>query len=403
VAGTPQEAIRRRNLGALLRYVHLRGATSRAELTTGLGLNRSTIGALTAELAGAGLVLQEPPPASGRAGRPSPVVRPDPTRFHAIALTIEVDRLRAARIGLGGEILGRRTTQLAPGATFGTTAGVLSELVQELRSEAPGYGVPVGCAVALTGEVRDAGGAVRFRNGDEWNARTLGAVLGPTQVGHLADLAVRAEHARGSARGLDDVIYLHGDAGISAGILTCGRGPSRRGAFGGQVGHMVVNPAGPPCRCGSRGCWETEIGEPALRRSRAELIVAAARAGDPAARATVKRVAEWLGHGVANLVNILNPQAVVFGGTLGEVYRAGAGHVRGRLADMTLPGFREHLRLSVPVLGDDAPLIGAAELAFERLLNDPLSDHEHPSSSSSRAARNGSCIGSVASGTKRSG
>jgi predicted NBD/HSP70 family sugar kinase len=116
----------------------------------------------------------------------------------------------------------------------------------------------------------------------------------------------------------------------------------------------VVNPRGHSCRCGSRGCWETEIGEPALRR------------------AALPSVIEWLGHGVANLVNILNPEAVIFGGTLREVYRVGADEIRDRLLDTTLPAFREHLRLSVPVLGDDAPLVGAAELVFERLLDDPL-------------------------------
>ncbi|MFD0818532.1 MarR family transcriptional regulator, partial [Micromonospora zhanjiangensis] len=70
-AGPSQEEIRRHNLGALLRHVHLRGATSRAELTTILGLNRSTIGALTADLVTAGLVVEGAPRETGRAGRPS--------------------------------------------------------------------------------------------------------------------------------------------------------------------------------------------------------------------------------------------------------------------------------------------------------------------------------------------
>ena len=69
------------NLGTLLRYVHMRGPTSRAELTASLGLNRSTIGALTADLAGVGLVTEELPRDHSRAGRPSLVVRPEPERF----------------------------------------------------------------------------------------------------------------------------------------------------------------------------------------------------------------------------------------------------------------------------------------------------------------------------------
>src|SRR5687767_15622136 len=109
------DEVRRTNLGSLLQYVHLHGATSRAELTTRLGLNRSTIGALTAELATAGLVSEAAPRETGRAGRPSLVVRPESAKVYAYALSIEVDRLRAARVGLGGRILDRRETTRPPG------------------------------------------------------------------------------------------------------------------------------------------------------------------------------------------------------------------------------------------------------------------------------------------------
>src|SRR5882762_3302485 len=104
-AGPTQDEVRRQNLGALLRQVHVRGALSRAELTAALGLNRSTIGALTADLVLAGLVREELPRETGRAGRPSLVVRPESERVYVYALAIGVDRMTAARVGLGGVIL----------------------------------------------------------------------------------------------------------------------------------------------------------------------------------------------------------------------------------------------------------------------------------------------------------
>ncbi|HEX6873387.1 MAG TPA: sugar kinase, partial [Micromonosporaceae bacterium] len=108
-AGPTQEEIRRHNLGALLRYVHIRGPMSRAELTTSLGLNRSTIGALTTDLVNAGLVREGVPRDRGRdrgrAGRPSLVVQPESERIYVYAFTIEVDRVTAARVGLGGVVL----------------------------------------------------------------------------------------------------------------------------------------------------------------------------------------------------------------------------------------------------------------------------------------------------------
>src|SRR2546423_13815769 len=114
-AGPSQEEIRRQNLGALLRQVHVRGALSRAELTRARGLNRSTIGALPADLTSVGLVSEELPRETGRAGRPSLVVRPQSERVFVYALSIGVDRLTAARIGLGGVVLDRRGTGRARG------------------------------------------------------------------------------------------------------------------------------------------------------------------------------------------------------------------------------------------------------------------------------------------------
>ena len=93
---------------------------------------------------------------------------------------------------------------------------------------------------------------------------------------------------------------------------------------------------------------------------------------DAVAQAAVRQVGDWLGFGVANLVNIFNPDMVVFGGTLRDVYLGAAAQVRSRIATMSLGPCREDVKLRTPALGEDAPLIGAAELAFIELLADPL-------------------------------
>jgi predicted NBD/HSP70 family sugar kinase len=380
VSTSPQESVRRQNLGALLRYVHVRGATSRAELTSRLGLNRSTIGALTADLATAGLIDEGVPQETGRAGRPSLVVRPRSSRVYGYALSLELDRLRAARVGLGGKVLDSRAADRPHGTEAPPTLAVLAGLVADMQRTAPAGAVFVGCGVAVSGSIRHHLGWT-----DETIESTLAAELRhdrPPIIANVADVAALAEHTRGAAVGLDNVIYLHGDAGISAGIIAGGRRVTGYGGHGGEVGHMVVNPGGRLCGCGSRGCWETEIGERALLYlaghnvatggAAVSATVLAALSGDPDAKAAVAHAADWLGFGVANLVNIFNPTTVVFGGTLRELYLAGAEQVRNRLLSMALPACREHVRLRTPMLGDEAPLVGAAELAFERLLADPL-------------------------------
>ncbi|MEQ4302840.1 ROK family transcriptional regulator [Plantactinospora sp. B6F1] len=394
-AGPSQEEIRRQNLGALLRYVHIHGATSRAELTTSLGLNRSTIGALTAELAAAGLITERAPRETGRAGRPSLVVRPESGRVFAYAYSIEVDRLRAARIGLGGVVLDRRQAERPAGLPAVESVPLLAGFVKEMHQGVPDGSVYVGSGVVVCGRLRRPDDALRGRpesagwvGGDELDnrlAEALGALLPqerPVLVSNAADASAVAEHARGAARGFDDVIYLHRDVGVDAGIIVGGRRLTGQGGYAGEVGHMVVNPGGSRCDCGSYGCWETEIGEYALLlaagrgdtagREAALRVVDAAARGDASAQAAVRQVGDWLGFGVANLVNIFNPGVVIFGGTLRDVYLAAAARVRSRLNSLALSSAREQVRLRTPQLGEDAALVGAAELAFEHLLADPL-------------------------------
>ncbi|WP_213452781.1 ROK family protein [Rhizomonospora bruguierae] len=394
-AGPSQEEIRRQNLGALLRYVHVHGATARSELTTMLRLNRSTIGALTADLAAAGLVGEGLPNQTGRAGRPSLVVRPESERVYAYALSIEVDRLLAARVGLGGRILDQRQADRPRGSAPGDAVAPLAAFVKEMHHAVPPGSRYVGAGVAVCGLVRRADGMVLLTPGGGWVDRPLGAALaaeldgdGTITVGNAADVAALAEYTRGAAAGCENFIYLYGDVGIGAGILAGGRRVTGHGGYGGEVGHMVVHPGGWPCGCGSRGCWETEIGEYGLLQatgrqggSGREAVLAvldAAARGDAQAQTGVRHVGDWLGFGVANLVNIFNPEMVIFGGTLRDVYLAAAAQVRSRLNSMALPACREHVRLRTPGLGDDAPLLGAAELAFEQFLADPLASEGEP-------------------------
>jgi predicted NBD/HSP70 family sugar kinase len=392
-AGPTQEEVRRHNLGTLLRYVHVRGPTSRAELTASLGLNRSTIGALTADLATAGLVREEVPRGLGRAGRPSLVVRPESDRVYVYAFSVEVDRLTAARVGLGGVVLDRREFPRPRGdRPAEKVVAPLAEFVRDTEKAVPDGCACIGSAAAVNAIVRQEDGLVHLGESIGWIEEPLGHALAEALgsipgrgdaplVRNSADLAAMAEHTRGVAVDCDNVIYLHGDAGVCGGIIAGGRSVTGHGGYGGEVGHMAVKPQGRACSCGSHGCWETEIGEAALVRAagrdgtgRAAVatVVDAASRGDAMAQAALRQVGDWLGFGVANLVNIFNPEMIIFGGTLRDIYLASAVQVRGRLNRMCVQAVREHVRLRTPSLGDDAALLGAAELAFEQLLADPI-------------------------------
>lgn len=386
------EEIRRRNLGRLLRHVHLDGSVSRATLAERMGVNRSTVMALTGELTAAGLVHEETPADTGRAGRPSLVVRPDATRAYVLAFDVAVDWLVAARVGLGGVILDRRQApRPRAGADLDRVVRVLADFGRRLHEAAPPGSVCVGVGASYCGMIRPGDGMVRYGPDMGWVDQAFGAELGrrlglglPVSVGNEAHLGAQAEQQRGAGVGFQNLIYLHGDVGVGGGIIVGGKLLDGEGGYGCELGHMVVNPyQGRPCGCGSHGCLEAEVGERALLEAAgrpADLIgrdalrdvVTDADRGDPVARAALHRVGDWLGIGVANLINLFNPGIVIFGGMLRDVYPGMAEPVRARIAANVLPVAKERVRLRTSVLGDDATLVGAAELGFSALLADPL-------------------------------
>lgn len=385
LAGATQDEVRRHNLAALVRFLHDHGSTSRSELVSHTGLNRSTVGGLLSDLVAADLVRETEPVGRG-VGRPSYGVEPVATSAYVLAIDLRVDRTIAAIVGFGGEVLERREHRYRPGQQRETRiVAQLVDVCHELLRAAPREAVMVGVGVGVPGLVRQPDGLVRFAPNLGWVDVPLGEHLAgalglsvPVVVGNDSDLGAIAERLRGSAVGAANVIYLSGQVGVGGGIVVDGSLMMGAQGYAGEVGHMRVNPRGRACRCGAIGCWETEIGEPALRLAThtpasmpvAE-IVARAGAGDKVAARGLRTVGEWLGVGVVNLVNILNPDVVVFGGTLREILPAAREYVEAALSSaLRAPG--EHVVLALPALGDDSTLLGAAESAFAPLLDDPL-------------------------------
>ena len=385
-SGRTQDEVRRHNLSVLLRAVHVQGPTSRARLTAATGLNRSTIGTLAAELADVGLVREETLLERRGAGRPSLVVTPERERVYVLALNIGVDRLVAARVGLGGTVLDRRQIGLTRGDYDVTTLlRRISKLSRSVLDNAPPASVLVGIGVAVPGIVRREDGFVRLAPNLGWVDVPLGQLLGdllspgmPVNVGNDADFGALAEHVRGAAADVQDLIYLSGEVGLGGGIIVGGEAMSGVGGYAGEVGHMVVNPEGRPCHCGGRGCLETEVGEEAILAgagqpagaSLQDVVDAAAR-GDEAALAGLRRTGRWLGVGVTNLVNLFNPSVVIFGGRLQHLLP----YVEPEMRSVLHTGLRpscELVQLLSPALGDNSTLLGAAERAFTAVLDDPI-------------------------------
>ena len=170
-----------------------------------------------------------------------------------------------ARSSTGSGSTGRAATP-----SVDDIAADLAELAApSLASSRPPATTLVGVGVAVVGVVRRSDG-VRLDGAEPRLARrarsasALVAALGldvPISVANDADLGALAELRRGAAVGVDDVLFVSGEVGVGGGIIVDGQPLTGAAGYGGEVGHMPVNPTGPPCRCGSIGCWETEVGE----------------------------------------------------------------------------------------------------------------------------------------------
>jgi predicted NBD/HSP70 family sugar kinase len=285
----------------------------------------------------------------------------------------------------------REAVRPRAGADLDNVVGVLAGFGRQMHRKARSHSVCVGVGAAYCGMIRPGDGMVRFGPNMGWVDQAFGTELGlrlglglPVSVGNEAHLGALAEHERGVGIGFQNLIYLHGDVGVGGGIIVGGKLLDGDGGYGCELGHMMVNPYnGRPCGCGSRGCLEAEVGEQALLdaanrsselvgRDAVRAVVDAADRGDSVARDALHRVGDWLGIGVANLINLFNPGMVIFGGMLREVYPGSAAQVHSRVEANVLVISREKVQLRTSALGDDATLIGAAELAFSKVLASPL-------------------------------
>jgi predicted NBD/HSP70 family sugar kinase len=387
--GQRSETVRRANLSAIVRELHARGPLSRSELVARTGLTRSAIRGLIGELVAADLVSEERAAPLGMPGRPSPVVRPNPEDAVILALEIGVDTLAVALVGLGGETLERVRLDRPKGHTsVEDIVGDLVELVTLVRARRPGAEPLVGIGVAVVGVVRRTDGVVSMAPNLGWRDVPLGerlaSALGgsvPIAVANDADLGALAEVRRGAARGADHVLFISAEVGVGGGLIVDGNPLPSVAGYAGEVGHIPVNPIGANCRCGSVGCWETEVGADALLRRaghrpgggrrEVEAVLREAEAGSPVALDALHETGRWIGYGLAGLVNIFNPRLVVLGGLFGRIHPFVDEAIDAELDRLALAGPRSLVRVVPASLGIDAPLLGAAEFAFEPLLADP--------------------------------
>lgn len=389
-----QNTIRRHNAALVLNQLRLYGPMARADLAKRIGLNRSTVSSIVAQLLAEKLVV-ETELRMDKIGRPGLLLELNRQGGGMVGVEFGVDFIHVILTDFVANILWRRRILIGEGEPQETYTHIAEEMIRQAMERAGQMSLPVmGIGLALPGMVDAERGELKYAPnlrwydvpfGERWSSR-FGL---PVVVENNSNAGAMGQYYLGAARNVGHFIYIGGGTGIGGGIIMDGRIFRGRGGFAGEIGHMTIAPEGDLCSCGRRGCWETLVGPRAVvakYRGRMEAggvkvegahigfaeIVEAARLGDLVALMTLQDAARYLGIGIANLVNVLNPQLVVLGGVLGQASEQLIPVIKETVKQNGLFLMRAGLSIVPSLNGADDCVLGAAALVLDRTLREPV-------------------------------
>jgi glucokinase-like ROK family protein len=394
--------VRDMNLSTVMKHIHREGSLSRAQLAQRTLLNKATISSLVEELIELGLIHESGMDTSGF-GRPATMLDLNPEAGYIIGVEIGVGFISIILTNFTGKILWRGFEDLNPTLNQQAIMGRILHFLEEGREIARKSGKRLlGIGLALPGMVDVDRGVMIYSPNLQWRDVPLRQMFSeqsnlPVFVDNDANAAALGEHLFGAARQEQHFLFIVAGVGVGGGLFL--NGELYRGARGlaGEIGHtsFYVEQTR-PCRCGNRGCWENYANQSSLyERIRARLDVGrqslitgilekklsplnlsivnqAAEAGDREVLEAISETGAALGLGVANLINIFNPEMVIIGGSLSIVGKYLLPTVEEVIEERTLEVMRRPIRILVSAFGSDASVMGAVALVVQEILSKPV-------------------------------
>ena len=397
-----QSLIRKLNTAILLDALRRFSPLSRAELAARTGLNRSTVSIIVNSLIQEGFI-QETDLQNSKVGRPGMLLELNPKGGFAIGIELGVDCISVILSDFIAQVQFREKVCSDPSEDQITIIDRAAYLTQLALDFGLSQGLrPLGIGMGVPGLVDLHQGKLIFAPNLHWNNVPLRLIWSqrfnlPVFVENEANAAALGEYYFGAAQGVGDFIYLSAGIGLGAGIVLDGKLFRGSNGYASEVGHITVDPNGELCGCGKRGCWETQVGPRAvltrvrqileagapsvlcellegdLERLSFESVVQAASQDDPVALSALQEVGERLGIGVANLVNIFNPELIVLGGGLNRASAIVLPIVERLIRTNALAPASENVRVAASAHGIDACLMGAIALVLDDVLREPIS------------------------------
>lgn len=391
--------IKQMNIGTLLKHIRAQGPISRAELVKTTKLSPTTVSVLVEELLKEGLVTEIGTGESSGGRRPI-LLEFQPTSRLAIGVDIGVQKTTLALLDLDGNslIITSYTPNLTNKEVF--LQDIVDHIRQILSSSKNLEHNILGIGVATPGLLdRDKknilySSSLGFTDVPLYDTLEQNFSL-PIRIDNDMNAAALGEKVMGAGKKISDLIYVSVETGIGAGIIIDNRIYGGASGSAGEFGHTTVEPAGAPCKCGNRGCLGVMAAEPAIL-SRAiqmlaigaktkittyhqgsptqitlEPIVLAAKDNDPVALSIINDCLDYLAIGVANLINMFDPAAVILGGsTMEALHPLGLERVRHTVRQRVLPFHGQRTYTIIPSqLKGRVKLVGASTLVFSEFLD----------------------------------
>ena len=390
-----RQLIRAINRSTALNIVKAEGPISRTEIVRLSGLSPATVSEITGDLIAEGLIYEK---AAGDStgGRPPILLALSQDAAYVVGLKLAEGHISAAMTDIEATILSTLTVPVTGMNVVERAVAALAGAVERVISKAS---VPrdrvTGVGIGLAGVIDAERGLCRFSPILGWRDVELKRLVEertgiPVYVDNDVNTLAMAEKWFGAGQNVDDFLVVTVGRGVGLGIVVNGQFYRGTRGGGGEFGHTVMGPDGPPCDCGKRGCLEAYVADPALVRAAREAAVQGklgsvdpddltvervtelARAGDETLREIFAAAGRVLGMGIANLVNVFSPALIIISG---EGVRAGDllfGPMREAVAEYVFDGLGDDTEIVVQEWGDEAWAWGAASLVLQEIYRSPV-------------------------------
>jgi predicted NBD/HSP70 family sugar kinase len=378
-------AIRQVNRARLFHALREHPGSSQTELQRLTGLDKATTSMVVAQLLEEGLLSRGEPVWAGRVGRPETALSISPAAGILVGARLEPRKISLLTTDLAGAAL-QRLDISGSTSIHQAIVNFHEGLAQIVQASGPGLAVR-GIGVGVPALMDCSGGLVLAPNLG-WQSLPIQPMLqegldAPVYLDNDANAAAIAERLFGVCRTCETFVYLSCHSGIGAGLFLEGRLYRGARGFSGEIGHLAVVPGGRPCGCGKQGCMETYVSEAGVLRTLAERgrrfedLVEVARSAsqcDGLVLEVLDEVGRYLGLALASLVNLLNPELVVLGGTLVNVFQHFKGALHRTLDANVMAPQRDSLRVILSPLGAEVVPMGGIALAMDGFLSAPRLD-----------------------------